>query len=182
VSFDDPVVSEFSKSVVQQYAEEYPNLPQPLVYARAIYAAMGMAGLTFQVDQASPLNWPCNSRPVSTRSISPRDAGAQERRLRRPVGPVRCSAGKCGDQDRACPGAGQYAGDVQYRHPRGGQDDDRFPDELVVVYEDAVWIPVDMTQIGTSFSRAWREGARQYRGGHQKTRRISFSSKGMGGI
>ena len=36
-------------------------------------------------------------------------------------------------------------------------------DELLVLRDGEVWIPVEATLIGTSFSEAWAEGARRYR-------------------
>ena len=36
-------------------------------------------------------------------------------------------------------------------------------DELMVVYEGNIWIPVEATMIGTTFAEAWAEGARKYR-------------------
>lgn len=36
-------------------------------------------------------------------------------------------------------------------------------DELLVIRDDKVWIPVEATMIGQSFSEAWAEGARKYR-------------------
>ncbi len=35
-------------------------------------------------------------------------------------------------------------------------------DELLVLYKGTVWIPVEATMIGQSFSEAWAEGARKY--------------------
>lgn len=36
-------------------------------------------------------------------------------------------------------------------------------DELLVIHEGKVWIPVEATMIGQSFAEAWAEGARKYR-------------------
>jgi tetratricopeptide (TPR) repeat protein len=35
-------------------------------------------------------------------------------------------------------------------------------DDLVVLYNDSVWVPVEATMISTSFAEAWAEGARKY--------------------
>jgi tetratricopeptide (TPR) repeat protein len=35
-------------------------------------------------------------------------------------------------------------------------------DDLVVVYNGSVWVPVEATMIATSFAEAWAEGARKY--------------------
>jgi tetratricopeptide (TPR) repeat protein len=38
-----------------------------------------------------------------------------------------------------------------------------FPNELIVPYQGTVWIPVEMTMVGASFTRAWQKGAEEYR-------------------
>jgi tetratricopeptide (TPR) repeat protein len=38
-----------------------------------------------------------------------------------------------------------------------------FPEELLVVHEGSVWIPVEMTMVGSSFTRAWQKGAEEFR-------------------
>jgi tetratricopeptide (TPR) repeat protein len=38
-----------------------------------------------------------------------------------------------------------------------------FPNGLMVLYQGTVWIPVEMTMVGTSFTRAWQKGAEEYR-------------------
>lgn len=35
-------------------------------------------------------------------------------------------------------------------------------DDLLVIYKDNIWIPVEATMIGTTFAEAWAEGARKY--------------------
>lgn len=50
----DPVVADFSRSVVQQYVNAYSNLHPSIVYGRAIFAALGVYGLTYIVDPTSP--------------------------------------------------------------------------------------------------------------------------------
>jgi tetratricopeptide (TPR) repeat protein len=38
-----------------------------------------------------------------------------------------------------------------------------FPESLLVLYHGTVWIPVEMTLVGSSFTRAWQKGAEEYR-------------------
>jgi tetratricopeptide (TPR) repeat protein len=38
-----------------------------------------------------------------------------------------------------------------------------FPASLLVVHRGMVWIPVEMTLVGSSFTRAWQKGAEEYR-------------------
>jgi len=50
----DPAVADFSRLVIQPYVDSYPNLHSSIVYARAIYAALGVYGLSYIVDPSSP--------------------------------------------------------------------------------------------------------------------------------
>ena len=45
-----------------------------------------------------------------------------------------------------------------------------FPDELLVLHQGMVWIPVEMTMVGASFTRAWQKGAEEYRDWSAKKR------------
>ena len=54
VTHKDPVVADFSRLVVQQYVDAYPNVSQSIVYARGIYDALGVLGLKYLVDPSSP--------------------------------------------------------------------------------------------------------------------------------
>ena len=38
-----------------------------------------------------------------------------------------------------------------------------FPDLLIVPYQGTAWIPVEMTMVGSSFTRAWQKAADEYR-------------------
>ncbi|HEY6010917.1 MAG TPA: 6-bladed beta-propeller, partial [Nitrospirota bacterium] len=56
VTHKDPAIADFSRMVVQQYVDAYPNLPQAIVYARGIYGALGVLGLKYIVDPSSPFS------------------------------------------------------------------------------------------------------------------------------
>src|SRR4029077_443990 len=38
-----------------------------------------------------------------------------------------------------------------------------FPDHLIVPYAGSYWIPLEATQLGSSFMEAWKQGAEEYR-------------------
>lgn len=46
--------------------------------------------------------------------------------------------------------------------PETKRDQISLQDDLLVVHEGEVWIPIEATMIGTSFAEAWAEGARKY--------------------
>ncbi len=165
VTLEDSVVSGFSKFVVQQYAGEYPNLPQPIVYARALYNALGLSGVEYQVDQTSP---------YEQASTAPGGVGY----MQYPRETLTRRSGDCDDLSLLFAAALENSGietaivtvpgRMFVMFNTGISLKDRmtlgFSDDIIVLYEDAVWIPVEMTVVGTSFTRAWQEGARQYRG------------------
>jgi tetratricopeptide (TPR) repeat protein/sugar lactone lactonase YvrE len=46
--------------------------------------------------------------------------------------------------------------------PAASKDRISLQEDLLVVHDEQVWIPVEATMIGTSFAEAWAEGARKY--------------------
>jgi tetratricopeptide (TPR) repeat protein len=38
-----------------------------------------------------------------------------------------------------------------------------FPEDQFALYQGTVWVPVEMTMVGASFTRAWQKGAEEYR-------------------
>ncbi|HEX9135604.1 MAG TPA: hypothetical protein VF905_01500, partial [Nitrospirota bacterium] len=49
VTAKDPVVTDFTRAVIQPYVDTYPNLPKSIVYARVIYDALGILGVSYIV-------------------------------------------------------------------------------------------------------------------------------------
>jgi len=164
VTHKDPVVADFSRLVVQQYVDAYPNLPQALVYARGIYDALGVLGLKYIVDPTSPFAEFSESGSAVDYLQYPRDTLARK-------------SGDCDDLSvlfAACMenvGVGaafiDVPGHVFLMLNTGIAEKDKmtlgFPDELLVVNQGTVWVPVEMTVVGTSFTLAWQKGAEEYR-------------------
>ncbi len=163
VTHTDAVVADLSRQIVQQYADAYPNLPQTLVYARGIFDAFGVLGLKYIVDPASPFQ-EFSTNPAETAYLQfPRDTLMK----------------KSGDCDglsslfAACmenigidAALVDVPGHMFVLFNTGIAEADQislgFPNELVVSYQGTVWIPLEMTLVGTSFTRAWQKGAEEY--------------------
>ncbi len=164
VTHTDAVVSDLSRQIVQQYADAHPNLPQILVYARGIYDAFGVLGLKYIVNPASPFKDFSTNTAEVTYLQYPRDTLMK----------------KSGDSDElsilfaACmenigidSALVNVPGHMFVLFNTGIEVPDRItlgiPNDLIVPYHGTVWIPVEMTMVGTSFTRAWQKGAEEYR-------------------
>ncbi len=160
----DPPVVEFSRSVVQQYVDAFPNLHSSLVYARGIYGALGVLGVNYIVDPTSPFQEFSENAASVDYLQYPRDTLSRK-------------SGDCDDLSilfAACMenlGVGtafiDVPGHVFIMFNTGVTEKDRmtlgFPDELLVLHQGTVWIPVEMTMVGSSFTRAWQKAAEEYR-------------------
>ncbi len=160
----DPPVVEFTRSVVQQYVEAYPNLHSSLVYARGIYGALGVLGMNYIVDPTSPFQQFSENATSVDYLQYPRDTLSRK-------------SGDCDDLSilfAACLeniGVGtafiDVPGHVFIMFNTGVLEKDRmtlgFPEELLVRYQGTVWIPVEMTMVGSSFTRAWQKAGEAYR-------------------
>ncbi len=164
VTLTDTMVADLSRQVVQQYADAYPNLPQSLVYARGIYDAFGVLGLKYLVDPLSPFQEFSTSPADVTYLQYPRDTLMKK-------------SGDCDDLSALFASCLENIGiDAAFVDVPGHMfllvntgvaEADKItlgvPNELIVPYQGTVWIPVEMTMVGTSFTRAWQKGAEEYR-------------------
>ena len=160
----DPAVADFSRLVIQPYVDAYPNLHQSIVYARAIYASLGVYGLSYIVDPTSPYQEFSKQSARVDYLQYPRDTLARK-------------SGDCDDLSilfAACleniginAALVDVPGHVFIMFNTGVSEQDKavlgFPDSLIVLYQGTAWIPVEMTLIGSSFTKAWQKGAEEYR-------------------
>ena len=162
----DPPVAEFARAVIRPYVDAYPEpaFRRWSMPAR-IYEALGVLGLKYIVDPTSPFQeFSENSRERGLSPVSARHAVAQERRLRRPFRPVRGAAWRTSASARrssTCRAMCSSCSIPACRKRTGRRLG--FPDELLVPYQGTVWIPVEMTMVGSSFTRAWQKAAEEYR-------------------
>ena len=49
-----------------------------------------------------------------------------------------------------------------------------FPEDSYIIYKGTLWLPVETTLVGASFSEAWRAGVRNYRGMRKRAKIISL--------
>ncbi|MEK6698345.1 MAG: 6-bladed beta-propeller [Nitrospirota bacterium] len=160
----DPVVADFSRSVIQPYVDAYPNLHQTLVYARAVYAALGVYGLTYIIDPTSPYQEFSENAARVDYLQYPRDTLARK-------------SGDCDDLSILFAASMEnigvatalvdVPGHVFILFNTGVPEKERatlgFASSLLVPHQGTVWIPVEMTLVGSSFTKAWYKGAEEYR-------------------
>jgi len=160
----DPPVVDFSRAVIRPYVDTNPNLHQSLVYARALYDALGVLGLKYIVDPTSPFQ-EFSEKPASVDYLAyPRDTLSRK-------------SGDCDDLSilfAACmedigisTAFIDVPGHVFVMFNTGVTEKDKatlgFDDQMIVSYQGTIWIPVEMTMVGSSFTRAWQKGAEEYR-------------------
>ncbi len=174
VTLKDPPVADFSRLVIRPYVDAYPNLHQSLVYARAVYDALGVLGLKYIVDPTSPFQQFSENSAAVDYVQYPRDTLTRK-------------SGDCDDLSvlfgAALENIGiatafvDVPGHVFVLFNTGVKEKDKgtlgFSDQLLVMHDGMVWIPVEMTMVGSSFTRAWQKAAEEYR---------DWSSKGQAEI
>jgi DNA-binding beta-propeller fold protein YncE/tetratricopeptide (TPR) repeat protein len=160
----DPPVTDFARGTIQPYVDTYPNLHPSLTYARVLYGALGVYGLSYIVDPSSPYQEFSEKAAAVDYLQYPRDTLARK-------------SGDCDDLSVLFASALENIGvgaalvDVPGHVfvlfntgvPAGDKGTLGFPDGLLVLHNGTVWVPVEMTIVGTSFTRAWQKGAEQYR-------------------
>ena len=163
VTAKDPIVNDFTRAVVQPYVDTYPNLAKSIVYARAIYDALGVMGVAYIVDP-TPFQEFSENATIVDYTLYPRDVLMRK-------------SGDCDGLSMMFAAAMEnigietalldVPGHVFVMFNTGIAEQERrtlgFPDELLVLYRGATWIPLEMTIVGSSFTQAWQKGAEEYR-------------------
>ena len=160
----DPPVADFARTVVKQYADAYPNLPAPLVYARTLYEALGVYGMSYVVDPTSPFEV-FSSRAGTVDYLQyPRDTLSRKSGDCDELSILYLAAlESIGIETALVVAPGHVFVLVSTGVADSAKDTLGFPDDLLVRHRGTVWVPVEMTLVDASFSRAWQRGAEEYR-------------------
>ncbi|MEE9913477.1 MAG: tetratricopeptide repeat protein [Deltaproteobacteria bacterium] len=157
VTSKDPVVLEFTRAVVTQYAD----MGSPLVYAGAIYEYMGFMGMTY-------LRHPNNPYQIVDGKTSFVDY------VQYPRETLKRNSGVCTDlvvlYASALEGMGirtMILGTPDHlfiMFAAGEVKDlgDSTLDGMLVIHEGAIWVPVELTLVGSTFMKAWESGSKAY--------------------
>jgi sugar lactone lactonase YvrE len=153
----DAVVLDFSRSIVTQY----PYAEDPLLKAATIFDSLSMRGLKYMQDPSNPYQVTSGKTDFVDYIQYPRET-------------MRRKSGDCDDL------VGLYAASLESLGIRtmvlevpghmlmmfstgikGGLDSDTM-DDMFVVHDNQLWVPVETTMTGASFIMAWETGSKTY--------------------
>ncbi|MDP2805401.1 MAG: tetratricopeptide repeat protein, partial [Gallionellaceae bacterium] len=153
----DPPLLNFVRSVVTQY-KEVKDEPQ---LAAALFNALGVYGLTYIPDPTNPYQVTSGKADTIDYIQFPRET-------------LERKSGDCDDlvafYTSALDSMGiatrvvEVPGHMFMMFSTGVhvEDDSYTMDDMYVIYDDLLWIPVETTVVGSSFIKAWELGAKNY--------------------
>ncbi len=159
----DDTLRNFVREATNRYAPPQQGaLNRPLALAATVYNVLSALGLRYQADPNTPFS---------------RVSADQVDYVQFPRETLRLKSGDCDDLSVLLAAAYENLGietaliDVPghlfMMFRTGVKEADRglisLQEDLLVVLNGEIWIPVESTLIATSFSEAWAEGARKYR-------------------
>jgi thioredoxin-like negative regulator of GroEL len=159
----DDTLRNFVREAANRYGGAPPNvLNRPLSQAATIFNVFSALGLRYQPDPNTPYS---------------RLAADQVDYVQFPRETLKLRSGDCDDLSVLLAAAYEnlgiesalveVPGHLFMMFRTGVKEADRglisLQDELLVIRDGEVWIPVEATLVATSFSEAWAEGARKYR-------------------
>ncbi len=153
----DPPLLSFVRSIVTQYKE----VKDDTQLAAALFNALGVYGLTYTVDPSNPYQEISGKTNVVDYIQFPRET-------------LERKSGDCDDLVAFYTSALESMGVstrvvevpghmfMMFSTGMDVEEDGYNMDDMYVVYEDKLWIPVETTVVGSSFVKAWELGAESY--------------------
>lgn len=157
----DPVILNFAGSVVSGYRGS--SLPKNLVMARALFDAMGVMGISYVEDPNNPYQAVSGLATVVDFVQFPRETLARK-------------AGDCDDLTALYSSLLESIGirtalidapgHIYMMFDSGIPEEDKdyfgFPEAMFITRDGSVWVPVEVTLSGSSFTDAWKKAATEY--------------------
>ncbi|MFC1524721.1 6-bladed beta-propeller, partial [Thermodesulfobacteriota bacterium] len=153
----DPLLLEFIRSVVTQYADADDTIQR----AAAIFRSLGVMGVTYMQDPSNPYQMTSGITDFIDYIQYPRET-------------LQRKSGDCDDLVALIAAALESLGIHTYPVEIPGHmllmfdtglpatSDGYTMDDLFVIKDGMLWIPVETTLIGSSFITAWEKGSRNY--------------------
>jgi DNA-binding beta-propeller fold protein YncE len=175
VTSKDPVVLEFTRSVVTQYAD----IGSPLVYAAAIYDYLGLTGMTY-------LQHPNNPYQIVEGKTNFVDY------VQYPRETLKRNSGVCTDLVvffvAALEGLGvrtMLLGTpdhlfMMFAVGKVSDLGDSTMNGMFAIHDGTVWVPVELTLVGSTFMKAWETGSKEYYDWKEKGIEITDLGKAWG--
>ncbi len=169
----DPVIMNFATQTISGYRDIH--LSRNLVAARALFEAMGVLGLTYVEDPSNPYQVVSDLAGVVDFVQFPRETLARK-------------AGDCDDLTSLYASLLESVGirtvlldapgHIYMMFDTGVAGDDRmyfgFPEESFIIREETIWVPVETTLVGSSFSDAWKKGVEEFHAERERTKFIDL--------
>jgi DNA-binding beta-propeller fold protein YncE len=153
----DPPIMNFVRSI----ATQYPDIKDEAQLAALVFNALGVYGLTYIQD-------PTNPYQVTSGKTSTVDY------IQFPRETIERKSGDCDDLVAFYTSALESMGIntrvvevpghmfMMFSTGVSAEEDGYTNDDMYVIYEDKLWIPVETTVVGNSFIKAWELGAGNY--------------------
>jgi fibronectin type 3 domain-containing protein len=153
----DPTVLEFARSVVTQYGDT----SEPLIYACALFDALGVLGLTYMQDPTNPYQITSGKTDFVDYIQYPRET-------------LKRKSGDCDDLVSLYSATLEsigiptkllfYPGHIlmMFSTSIEGEEGSDTLARMLVIHDGYVWVPVEVTLVGSSFMKAWEAGSRGY--------------------
>ncbi len=169
----DPVIVDIATAAVSGYNER--GLSRNVVKARALFEAMGVLGISYMEDPNSPFSVVSGLKGVVDFVQFPRETIARK-------------VGDCDDltslYSSLLEAVGirtavvDVPGHVFVLMDTGVPESEEiyfgFPRESYVLRNGTIWIPVETTLVGASFTEAWKKGSENYKKWLDKAKIIEF--------
>lgn len=154
---DDPPLMSFSRSIVTQY----PEIKDEVQLASIVFNALGVYGLTYVQDPKSSYQITSGKKDMVDNIQFPRET-------------LERKSGDCDDLVALYVAALESQGIatrvievpehmfMMFSTGVKAEKDAYTMDNMYVIYDDTLWIPVETTVVGSSFVKAWKLGAANY--------------------
>ncbi|MDT8422963.1 MAG: hypothetical protein RQ724_04220 [Desulfuromonadales bacterium] len=153
----DSVILEFVRTITTQY----PEVDDPLLYAGVIFDALGVVGVTYMQDPSNPYQKTSEHTDFIDYIQYPRET-------------LQRRSGDCDDlvalyssmmesigvRTKAVEVPGHMF--MMFATPLDFASRPESMTDLFVVDEEILWIPVEVTMVGSSFLKAWEKGGKNY--------------------
>jgi Tfp pilus assembly protein PilF len=153
----DPVVLNFTRSVVTAFG----TVKDPTQLAAAVFDTLGTLGVTYAQDPANP--YQVSSRKVDTVDYIeyPREALSRKSGdCDDLVAMYSASLEAMGIPTRALLVPGHMF--MMFNTGIPADADNYTMDNMYVIYQGTLWVPVETTLVGKTFTKAWESGADAY--------------------
>ncbi|MFQ5586608.1 MAG: tetratricopeptide repeat protein [Thermodesulfobacteriota bacterium] len=164
----DPVVIDFATQAVIGYRT--PRLNKNLSMAKAVFEALGVVGVRYVVDPNNPYRIISDLTDVVDYVQFPRETLARK-------------AGDCDDlsslyaslleslgiRTKLLDAPGHLYMIFDTGIPEAESALFGFPEESFIIDENTIWVPVETTLVGSSFSKAWKRGIEEFIAENEET-------------